>query len=117
LLGVLAAIALVLSGSFEKLVAISSFLFVAVYLSGFCALFALRIREPNLPRPFKLWGYPWTNLGVLVASGAFLVATIVSDRKDALFTLILIALSYPIYFFLIKGVPVPANDAVAVPPK
>jgi basic amino acid/polyamine antiporter, APA family len=117
LLGVLAAIALVLSGSFEKLVAISSFLFVAVYLSGFCALFALRIREPNLPRPFKLWGYPWTNLGVLLASAAFLVATIVSDRKDALFTLILIALSYPIYFFLIKGVPAPTSDAIAVPPK
>jgi APA family basic amino acid/polyamine antiporter len=117
LLGALAGVALILSGSFEKLVAIASFLFVVVYLSGFCALFSLRIREPNLPRPFKLWGYPWTNLGVLLASAAFLVATIVSDLKDALFTMILIALSYPIYFFLIKGVPVPASEAVAVPPE
>ena len=99
-LGALGAIALVLSGSFEKLSAIASFLFVTVYLSGFCALFVLRVREPNLPRPFKLWGYPWTNLGVLLVSAIFLVASIVADLKHALFTLILLALSYPIYLML-----------------
>jgi APA family basic amino acid/polyamine antiporter len=71
LLGTLAGVALILSGGFETLIAMSSVLFVVVYLSGFCALFALRIREPNLPRPFKLWGYPWTNLSVLLVSAAF----------------------------------------------
>jgi APA family basic amino acid/polyamine antiporter len=102
LLIALASIALILSGGYEKLIALASFLIVALYLSGFCALFALRIRDPELPRPFKVWGYPWTTLGVLLASVAFLVATVVAALKDALFTLILIALSYPVYFFLIK---------------
>jgi hypothetical protein len=51
---------------------------------------------------FKAWGYPWTNLGVLLASAAFLVATVVGDLKDALFTLILISLSYPVYFFVAR---------------
>jgi basic amino acid/polyamine antiporter, APA family len=117
LLGTLAAIALVLSGGFEKLVAMASFLFVTVYLSGFCALFVLRVREPDLPRPFKMWGYPWTNGGVLLASAAFLVASIVGDLKNALFTLILIALSYPIYHLLVKKNPRPpfTEDAVPVP--
>ena len=119
LLGTLVAIALVLSGSFEKLVAMASILFVAVYLSGFCALFALRVREPNLPRPFKVWGYPWANWGVLLASAVFLAASIVADLKDALFTLILIALSYPIYLFLVrrKRLPSRADDAITVPPE
>jgi len=103
LLATLAGIALILSGSFEKLVAISAILFVAIYLSGFCALFVLRVREPNLPRPFKAWGYPWTNLGVLVISLAFLVASVVGDLKDALFTLALLALSYPAYVLLAKA--------------
>jgi APA family basic amino acid/polyamine antiporter len=118
-LGVLAAVALILSGSFETLVAISSFLFVALYLSGFCALFRLRKREPHLPRPFKLWGYPWTNLGIVIASVAFLIATIVGDLKDALFTLILIALSYPIYLLLaIRKPPTAgANEAMLIPPE
>jgi len=115
------AIALVLSGSFETLIAIAAFLFVAVYLSGFTALFALRVREPGLPRPFKVWGYPWSNLAVLIASTAFLVASVVSDLKDALFTLVLVALSYPVYFFTVRRggfalkqvlqeIPVPTDD-------
>lgn len=117
LLGTLAAIAFVLSGSFEKLVAMASILFVAVYLSGFCALFVLRVREPDLPRPFRIWGYPWTNLGVLLASAAFLVASIIGDLKDSLFTLALIALSYPIYLFLrMNNPPRSAGGAVRFPP-
>ena len=101
LIGTAMAVTLVLSGSFETLIAIASFLFVAVYLSGFAALFVLRVREPELPRPFKMWGYPWTNLAVLLASAAFLVASVVADLKDALFTLVLIALSYLIYFLAV----------------
>jgi APA family basic amino acid/polyamine antiporter len=102
-LGTAVAATLVLSGSFEKLIAMASFLFVAVYLSGFCSLFVLRAREPNLPRPFKVWGYPWSNLGVLLVSAAFLVGSVVADLKDALFTLILLALSYPFYLLIVVG--------------
>jgi len=34
------------------------------------ALFRLRIREPELARPYRVWGYPWTPLifaGVAIA--------------------------------------------------
>ncbi len=96
--------ALVLSGSFETLIAVAAFLFVVVYLSGFASLFVLRVREPELARPFRMWGYPWTNVGVFVASAAFLVLSVVADPKDAFFTLVMIALSYPVYFFAVaKG--------------
>jgi basic amino acid/polyamine antiporter, APA family len=94
-------VALVLIGSFERLIAVASFLYVAVYLSGFSALFALRMREPGLSRPFKMWGYPWTNLGVLVASAVFLLMSVVADPKDAFFTLMMVALSYPVYLFAV----------------
>ncbi len=115
----LVSIVLILSGGYETLIGVASFLVVVLYLSGFCALFALRIREPNLPRPFKAWGYPWTNLGVLLASAAFLVATIVGDLKDALFTLVLIALSYPAYLFVAKKKRLLAStsDAITASPE
>jgi APA family basic amino acid/polyamine antiporter len=116
LLIALAAIGLVLSGGYEKLIAISSFLVVVLYLSGFCALISLRVSEPNLPRPFKAWGYPWINIAVLLASGAFLVATIVSDLKDALFTLILIVLSYPVYLVVGKAKRPPPRPSYATTP-
>ncbi|MGB7583554.1 MAG: APC family permease [Terriglobales bacterium] len=117
-LGAVVAIALALSGSFETLIAIASFLFVAVYLSGFCALFVLRVREPNRPRPFKLWGYPWTNLAVLLASAAFLAVSVLGDRKNALIAVVLIALSYPIYRLAaaVKPPLLRTDDAITVPP-
>jgi APA family basic amino acid/polyamine antiporter len=115
----LASIALILSGGYERLIGVSSFLVVVLYLSGFCALFALRIREPDLLRSFKAWGYPWTNLGVLLASAAFLVAMVVGDLKDALFALILISLSYPVYFFVAKSklLRTSTSDATVAPPE
>lgn len=102
LIGAIISIGLVLSGTFETLIAIASFLFVAVYISGFAALFRLRARQPELARPFKVWGYPWTTMGVLLASAGFLLASVISDVKHSLFTLVLIAMSYPIYFLGIK---------------
>jgi APA family basic amino acid/polyamine antiporter len=115
----LASIMLILSGGYEWLIAVASFLVVVLYLSGFCALFALRVHEPDLPRPFKAWGYPWVNLGILLASAAFLVAMIAGDLRDAPFTLILISLSYPVHFFVAKSKLLRAStsDAIAVPPE
>jgi APA family basic amino acid/polyamine antiporter len=102
LVGALISVALVLSGSFETLIAIASVLCVAVYMSGFVALFVLRVRQPELRRPFKVWGYPWTTLGVLLASAGFLIASVISDLKHSLFTLGLITISYPVYLFAVK---------------
>jgi len=102
LLSAIVSAALVLGGSFETLVAIASFLFVMTYMSGFIALLALRWREPELLRPFKTWGYPWTALGVLLASAIFLISSVVSDLKHCLFSLAFIAFSCAVYFRLVR---------------
>lgn len=116
LLGTVVASALVLSGGFETLIAIASFLFVAVYLSGFISLFVLRVKEPGLPRPFKAWAHPWGNLFVLLTSAAFLIGSIIADLKDALFTLIFVAVTVPIYFLIPeRKSPVPKQDAPGIP--
>lgn len=97
-----ASITLVLVGTFDALIAVASILFVAVYISGFAALLVLRRREPNLPRPYKAWWYPWTTLLVLFASGAFLIGSIVGDLAHSLFTVILILLSYVAALFVTR---------------
>lgn len=98
-LGLSAAIAigLILSGNFSRLIAIASVMFVAIYVSGFAALFVLRKREPALVRPFKVWGYPLTPMIVLLGSIAFLVGSAVEDWMSAAFTLGVIMLTYPVY--------------------
>lgn len=91
---------LVLSGSFETLVAMASILFVVVYLSGFLAMVVLRAREPELPRPYRMWGYPWTVLLICAGTGAFLVASVFGDLRHALFTLGIIGLTGPLYLWI-----------------
>jgi len=89
-----ASIALVLSGSFDALIAIGSVLYVAVYLSGFASLLILRRSEPDVPRPYRAWWYPWSTVLVLLASAGFLLGSVIGDLKHSLFTAILIMLSY-----------------------
>jgi APA family basic amino acid/polyamine antiporter len=98
----LASIALVLSGSFDTLIAIGSVLFVAVYLSGFASLLVLRRSEPDLPRPYKAWWYPWSTVLVLLASAAFLLGSVIGDLKHSLFTAILILLSYVASILIVR---------------
>ena len=89
-----AAAALVLAGSFERLLAMGAVLYVSLPLAGIAALLALRRQEPNLPRPFRTWGYPLTPLLVAAVSLAFLVGTALSDWVDSLAALVLVALGY-----------------------
>ena len=57
----------------------------------------LRRREPDAPRPYRAWGYPWTTGIALVGSIAFLVGQFVGDTRNSLWSLGLLALSYPVY--------------------
>jgi APA family basic amino acid/polyamine antiporter len=93
-LGLMVSIALIFSGTFETLIAIDSVVIGAVYVSGFAALMVLRRREPNLPRPYKTWWYPWSTLCALVVSLGFLFGAVVGDLRHSLFTVVLVALSY-----------------------
>lgn len=96
----LAAVLLVLSGTFERLLGMTAFLYVAIYTTGFAALFVLRKREPELPRPFRAWGYPWTTLIVLAGSLLFLGGAIYSDTLNSIYALLMIAISYPVHLLV-----------------
>src|SRR5215469_1847625 len=88
------SITLILSGTFETLIAIGSVLIGAIYVSGFASLLVLRRREPNMPRPYKTWWYPWSTLCALVVSLGFLFGAVIGDLRHSLFTVVLVALSY-----------------------
>ena len=91
------ALAFVTTGTFDRVLALVAFFFVANYTLSFVSVFALRRREPDRPRPYRVWGYPWTTGIALAGSIAFLVAQCVSDTRNSLWSLGLLALSYPVY--------------------
>jgi basic amino acid/polyamine antiporter, APA family len=87
-------------GSFERVIAMLSFFFVANYTLSYASLFVLRRREPDLPRPYKAWGYPATTATALVGSILFLAGSIVTDRQNAPLALLLLVCSYPVFLLL-----------------
>ena len=111
LLSTIAGILFVL-GSFEIVIAMLSFFFVANYTLSYSSLFVLRKKEPEMERPYRAWGYPWTTGIALFASALFLVASIAPDLKTALTTgrvwppspamlaLLILLLSYPVFRIL-----------------
>lgn len=102
LLSATVAGAFVLSGVVQRVIAICAFFFVASYVLSFVSVIVLRRREPELPRPYRAWGYPWTTLIVLAGSVAFLVGAVLSDTKQSLVAIALVAVSWPVYR-VVKG--------------
>jgi APA family basic amino acid/polyamine antiporter len=88
---------LLLSGTFERIIEICAFLFVASYAMSFLSVFVLRRREPDTPRPYRAWGHPWTTGAVLLGSLVFLGATLAGDPRGAASVAGLLVLSYPAY--------------------
>jgi APA family basic amino acid/polyamine antiporter len=84
-------------GSFERVIAMLSFFFVANYTLTYISLFVLRKREPEMNRPYRAWGYPWTTAIALLASAMFLVGSILTDRDNAPLALGMLVLSYPVF--------------------
>jgi APA family basic amino acid/polyamine antiporter len=66
-----------LLGSFSAVIAVNIILVVLLYVVAFTSLFVLRRKEPDTPRPFRAWGYPWLpGLGLLVAVGLLISMTL-----------------------------------------
>jgi basic amino acid/polyamine antiporter, APA family len=93
---------MLLSGTFERIITICAFLFVASYAMSFLSVFVLRRREPNTPRPYRAWGHPWTTGAVLLGSLVFLGSTLVADPSGAAVVAVLLVASYPAYRVIVR---------------
>ena len=103
-------LAMVITGTLEIVLAVTAFFFVAQYALIFLSVFILRRREPAAPRPFRAVGHPWTTGLVLIFSLGFLVGAFFADTRNSIYSLIMLALSWPLYQLVRPkaGRPVPA---------
>jgi len=86
----------------ERLSDIATFFFVASYLSGFAALIRLRVKEPNLHRPFRVWAYPYLPILLVFLSSLFLLGTLLTNLQSVIYVMMFIGLSYGIYYQFLK---------------
>jgi APA family basic amino acid/polyamine antiporter len=90
------ALALVATGTFQRLVAVVAFYLAANYVDCCLALFVLRRTEPERRRPFRAWGYPWSAALVLAGAAVFLIGAAVGDPANAAAALALVAVGFAV---------------------
>lgn len=88
---------------FERVITVLAFFFVANYILSFISLFVLRRREPDKPRPYRAWGYPFTTALALIGSLLFLTGAIFADTRNSLYALLFLAVSYPVFRLMKVG--------------
>jgi basic amino acid/polyamine antiporter, APA family len=68
------------------------------YALTVAAVFVLRRRRPELPRPYRVWGYPYVPAVFLLASAGMVVNALVTDPVNTGVTLLIIAVGFPVYW-------------------
>lgn len=94
------SLVLIIIGSFEVLFSFGTFMSVIVWGLAYCSLIKLRIKEPNLTRPYRSWAYPWSSLLVIIATLSLLIGFAYSDTKNFVIILIITLISYPVFLYL-----------------
>ena len=86
------AVGLIATGTFQRLIAMTSFFLAANYALCCVALVILRRREPDLARPYRAWGYPWSVWLVTAGSVIFLLGMLAGDVLNGLAAVGLLAI-------------------------
>ena len=96
------AIALTITGQYDRLYTYVVFAQFLAYALMCGAVIRLRRRRPDLPRPYRAWGYPVTPLLFIGFSVWLVINTIREDPLDSAVGAGLILLGLPLYFYF-KG--------------
>ena len=95
----LIAIIFIMSSSFESILVFAGFTLALNSFVTVIAVFVLRSKQPNLPRPYKTFGYPFTPLIYLALTGWTLYFVIINRPIEVLFSLGII-LSGLIFYYI-----------------
>ena len=93
------SIVLALSGSYDQLYTYVMFMMVLSYVAGVAALFILRRKRPDVPRPYRCTGYPYLPALYLLMAGAWALNSVVTRPKETLIGIAIVFLGAPFYAF------------------
>jgi basic amino acid/polyamine antiporter, APA family len=88
-----------LSGTYDQLFTYTVFGMILSYVATVGALFFLRRTRPNMPRPYRCWGFPWMPALYLLAIAGWLANTTFERPREAVSCLILSAIGLPGYLY------------------
>jgi APA family basic amino acid/polyamine antiporter len=95
---ILSIILLLSGGSFRQFFSLAIFSEWLFYMITASSLFVFRWREPDAPRPYRVWGYPFVPSLFVLASSVLLYYTFTDNlRNSALGSLVILA-GIPVFY-------------------
>jgi basic amino acid/polyamine antiporter, APA family len=95
----LTIILIVVGGAFEDLFNLAIFSAWLFYMVAASSVFIFRKREPDLPRPYRTWGYPVVPALFIVASTVLLVYSFMGNVKNSIVGSLVILAGIPIFLY------------------
>ena len=88
----------IISSTFEEVMLYTGIILIITTSITVCSLIYLRIKEPNLKRAYKVWGYPFTPITFIILNTWILYYTIRLQPFESLIGVCLIVISLGLYF-------------------
>ena len=96
--GIISAL-IALSGTYDQLFTYSMVGMVVSYVACVIALFVLRRTKPEMPRPYRCFGYPWLPALYVILIGGWLLNTLIERPMEALSCVGFMAIGVPGYIY------------------
>ncbi|MBV9670880.1 MAG: amino acid permease, partial [Acidobacteriales bacterium] len=90
---------LLLVGKFQALFSLAIFAEWLFYMVATSSVFVFRWREPDLPRPYKTWGYPVVPAIFILCSAVLLVVTFTQNRRNSMIGTVIILAGIPLFLY------------------
>jgi APA family basic amino acid/polyamine antiporter len=83
-------------------------IFASVILYGMAtaSVIVLRIKRPELARPYRTLGYPIVPAVFVLAIFCLVVSTLLKSPRESLMGLVIISLGLPFYFYWKRAQPI-----------
>lgn len=96
---------LILTNTKDQLAEYTGFAVLLFSAFAVSAIFVLRRRHPDEPRPFRAWGYPLAPALFVIASLAITVAAVAGRPGPSLFGALIIGAGIPVYWVFSRRKP------------
>jgi APA family basic amino acid/polyamine antiporter len=99
---------LTISGTYEALYTYVVVILFLFHAAVGVAVFVLRKRKPEWPRPYRVTGYPIVPAVFVLTSLAFVLNSLIERPVESLFGFVILVLGLPAYFYWRRTAPSPS---------
>jgi APA family basic amino acid/polyamine antiporter len=95
----LSILLLLVGANFRQLFSLAIFAEWLFYMIAGSTIFIFRWRDPQAPRPYRMWGYPWVPALFVAVAAALLCYTFKNDWPNSGFGLLVILAGIPVFAY------------------